>query len=391
MKQKIKLVWPKSLLRIIAKMSQERVNGEKEELLGGRLRVVDLRSDTVTTPTNEMRAAMFDAKVGDDVHEDDPTVKLLEEKAAQMLGKESALFVVSGTMGNLISVMVHCSRRGEEVLLGDQSHISHYEQGGVASIGGVHTRTVRNMEDGSLDLEDLKSKLMPDDVHHPCARLVCVENTHNVMGGRVLHPSYMESLAEIARAHNLLIHVDGARIFNAATALGVPVTELVKHADSVSICLSKGLGAPVGSIIVGNSKFIKEARRVRKALGGGLRQVGVLAAPGLIALEKMSLRLQEDHDNAKRLARGLSKMQNLGLEIDLESIETNIVHFSISSAAGLSGHQMEERLNSTEWGPVMVKLFSFEDNLIRAVIHHQVSQEDIDLCLNKVKFVLQNV
>lgn len=373
---------------------QERVSDEKEvrlESAGGRLRVVDLRSDTVTTPTHEMRAAMFDAKVGDDVFEDDPTVKLLEGKAAQMLGKETALFVVSGTMGNLISVMVHCSRRGEEVLLGDQSHISRYEQGGVASIGGVHARTVKTMEDGTLDLKDLKSKLMPDDVHHPCSRLVCVENTHNLMGGRTLHPSYMECLAEVARAHNLLIHVDGARIFNAATALGVPVTELVKHADSVSICLSKGLGAPVGSIIAGNSVFIKKARRVRKALGGGLRQVGVLAAPGLIALEKMSLRLQEDHDNAKRLARGLSEMESLGLEIYPEKVETNIVYFSISSAAGLSAHQVAERLASTEWGSVMVKILAVKGNLMRAVIHHQVSQEDIDLCLNKMKFVLQNV
>ena len=350
--------------------------------------VVDMRSDTVTKPTDEMRNAMYQASVGDDVFEEDPTVTKLERKAAAMFGKESALFVPSGTMGNLLSVMVHCNRRGDEVLVGDKCHISNYEQGGVASLGGVHPRTVKNLPDGTLDLDDLHSKIMPDDIHFPFSRLVCIENTHNLMGGRVIKPDYMQRLVEFARIHNLKIHVDGARIFNAAAALGVPVASLVEGADSESTCLSKGLGAPIGSLIVGNQEFIKHARRLRKALGGGMRQVGVLAAPGIIALEKMSPKLKNDHDNAKRLALGMARMKHLGLEIDPEEIETNIIYFKVSHP-NLSGAQLVEALANNQSSDVVVKMIGMgESNVVRAVTHHQVTEEGVHLCLKKLEKIL---
>ena len=353
-----------------------------------RVSLVDMRSDTVTKPTDEMRKAMFEAEVGDDVLEDDPTVILLEKKAAHILGKQSALFVPSGTMGNLICIMAHCSRRGDEVLLGDKCHISLNEQGGMASLGGVHPRTVKTMDDGTLDLVELQSKIMPpDNVHVPRSRVVCIENTHNLMGGKVVRPAYMKNLAEIAKVHGLKIHVDGARIFNAATALNLPAAKLVEDADSVSCCLSKGLGAPIGSVVVGSKDFIKIARRLRKALGGGMRQVGVIAAPGIIALEKMSQQLSVDHDNAKQLALGLANMQNLGIKIDPDNVETNIVYFSIFHPR-VSSLQLVERLGEERDG-VIVKMLVVKDNILRAVTHHQISKEGIEFCLQKIKFILE--
>ena len=352
-----------------------------------QLHVVDLRSDTVTTPTQQMRIAMMEAVVGDDVFGDDPTVSLLESKAASIFGKENAIFVPSGTMGNLISIMVHCSRRGDEVLIGDRSHITCYEQGGVASIGGVHPRTVKTLSDGTLDLNDLQSKVRPDDIHAPCTRLVCIENTHNLMGGKVLKPLYMKKLVEFANRNNLKLHVDGARIFNAATALSIPVASLVEGADSVSSCLSKGLCAPVGSVIAGSNEFIKNARRLRKALGGGMRQAGVLAAPGLIAIEKMPLRLEVDHNNAKRLSIGIANMKHLGLQIEVDSVETNIVLFVVCHPK-LNGSQLVKKLE--EGNDAKVRMLVVEGNTVRAVTHCQVSQVGIDLCLEKMKSVLEN-
>lgn len=353
-----------------------------------QVQVVDLRSDTVTKPTHEMRVAMMEAVVGDDVFQEDPTVNELEKKAATMFGKEHALFVTSGTMGNLISVMVHCSRRGDEILTGDMSHISVYEQGGVASLGGVHPRTVKTLLDGTLDLQDLESKIRPDDVHAPCTRLVCIENTHNLRGGRVLKLSYMKNLIEVTNKHNLKLHIDGARIFNAAAALNVPVASLVEGADSVSCCLSKGLGAPVGSVIVGNCDFISKARRLRKALGGGTRQSGVLAAPGIIALERMSQRLLIDHDNAKRLALGISSMKSLGLQVDLDTVETNMVYFTVCHP-NLNASQLVEKLDTCE-DDIRVRILVVEGNTVRGVTHHQVTSEGIDLCLKKLKLILES-
>lgn len=363
---------------------------EKEKMSSSEQQiVVDLRSDTVTKPTDEMRVAMMEAVVGDDVHQDDPTVKELQEKAAVLFGKEGALFVPSGTMGNLISVMVHCSRRGDEVLVGDKAHITVYEQGGVASIGGVHPRTVKTLPNGTLDLEDLQSKIRQDDDHFPCTRLVCIENTHNLMGGRVLKLDYMKELTKVTSKYGLKLHIDGARIFNASVALGVPVAVLAEGADSVSTCLSKGLGAPVGSIIVGSNVFIEKARRVRKALGGGMRQAGVLAAPGIIALEK-SKRLHIDHEKAKQLATGIAQMESYGLKIDLDSIETNMVYFTVCHPH-LSAAQVVEKLDTCDDGDmVRVRMLVAAGNLVRAVIHHQVTSEGIQLSLKKLKEILKN-
>ena len=353
-------------------------------------REIDLRSDTVTKPTDQMRVAMFEAEVGDDVFGDDPTVNQLEEKASEMFGKEAALYVPSGTMGNLISVMTHCSGRGEEVILGDCSHISLYEQGGVAQLGGVHPRTVLNLPDGTLDLDEVKRKIMPDNIHHTITRLICVENTHNAMGGCVIHPEFMDKVAEIVRDTNIKIHVDGARIFNAATALGLPVSKLLEHADSVSVCLSKGLGAPVGSVIAGKKDFIQRARRLRKALGGGMRQAGVIAAPALIALETMSQNLHIDHENAKRLAQGLAAMKDLGVQIDPSTVETNIVMFRLVRD-DMTAMEFANSLGNPEEGQkkqVIVKIAPKNTQLIQLVTHHQVTQEDVDLTLEKMKRIL---
>lgn len=351
--------------------------------------VVDLRSDTITKPTHEMRAAMMEAVVGDDVYEEDPTVSMLEKKAAGILGMENALFVASGTMGNLISIMVHCSKRDDEILVGDQSHISLYEQGNVATIGRVHPRTVRNLSDGTLDLQDLESKIRPSDIHFPCTQLICIENTQNQMGGRVLSLAYMKKLLELTAKKSIKLHIDGARIFNAAVALDVPVSSLVKGADSVSFCLSKGLGAPIGSIVGGSKDFIQKARRLRKALGGGMRQCGVIAAPALIALEKMPLKLKVDHDNAKHLAWGIARMKSLGLQIEPNTVETNILCFSVHHPK-FTAFQFLEQLQKCENNGVQVRMLALDHSKLRAVTHHQVSKEDIDLCLHKMEQILKN-
>ena len=355
-------------------------------------RIIDLRSDTVTKPSPEMRLAMLEADVGDDVFGDDPTMNLLEKEAASTLGKESALFVPSGTMGNLISVMLHCSRRGDAALVGDKSHINVFEQGGLASLGGVHTTTVRNLPDGTLDLEEITSKINPDDIHFPCTKLLCIENTHNLMGGRVLSLDYLNKVTELVKTYNLKLHIDGARMFNAATALGVPVAALVKHADSVTFCLSKALGAPVGSMVAGSTAFIDRARRLRQALGGGMRQAGVLAAPGLIALNKMSKRLEVDHKNARDLAAGLASMQHLGIEVDTGCVETNLVYFSVKHPH-VSAHQLIERLEEASEDGLEVKMLVLEANLgldtnMRAVVHHHISEQDIEDTIDKMRHIL---
>ena len=332
------------------------------------------------------------AAVGDDVFGDDPTVNKLQSRAAELLGMEAALYVPSGTMGNLISVLSHCSGRGDEVLLGNESHISHYEQGGVAQFGGVHPRTITTLPDGTLDLDELKGRIQPDDPHHTTTRLVCIENTHNRMGGRVIRPAYMDQLAETLKGTGIKIHVDGARIFNAATALKLPVAELLRHADSVSVCLSKALGAPIGSVIAGNKDFIGRALRLRKALGGGMRQVGVLAAPGLIALEKMSLRLQEDHDITQILANGIAEMSGLGLKVNLESVESNIVYFQLFRE-DISAFEFAKRLSEESEGSdgvmsVSVRIVAITEHQMRAVTHHQVSREGVEAALKKMRVIL---
>jgi threonine aldolase len=301
---------------------------------------IDLRSDTVTKPTPEMLEAMATAEVGDDVYMDDPTVNRLQEKAAEMLGKEDSLFVPSGTMGNLLALLTHC-QRGDEVIVGDCSHIYVNEAGGMSALGGLHPHPVKNQADGTLALDDIRSAIQTEDVHHTITRLICLENTQNICGGVVLSPEYTQAVAKIVRENNLSLHIDGARIFNAAAALDVDVKELVAPADSVMFCLSKGLVAPVGSMLVGSRRFIKRARHLRKMLGGGMRQVGVLAAAGLISLEKMTGRLGQDHARAKILFDGLNKVRGIKLGA---SPASNMVYFDLLDETQLSVNQIVDEM-----------------------------------------------
>ncbi|CAL0321033.1 unnamed protein product [Lupinus luteus] len=290
---------------------------------------LDLRSDTVTKPTEAMRAAMASAEVDDDVLGNDPTAFQLEAEMAKIMGKEAALFVPSGTMGNLISVLTHCDIRGSEVILGDKCHIHIYENGGIATIGGVHPRPVKNNDDGTMDIDLIEAAIRDPrrEIVYPTTRLICLENTHANSGGRCLSAEYTDRVGEVAKKHGLKLHIDGARIFNASVkiiifqALGVPMDRLVRAADSVSVCISKGLGAPVGSVIVGSKSFITKARRLRKTLGGGMRQVGILCAAGLVALQDNVGNLESDHKKARTLADGLNQIK--GLRVD-GPVETNI-------------------------------------------------------------------
>lgn len=302
---------------------------------------VDLRSDTVTKPTPEMREAMAEAEVGDDVYRDDPTVNRLEAMAAERLGKEAAIFVPSGTMGNLLALLVHC-QRGDEVIVGSRSHVYLNEAGGMSALGGIQPCPVSNQKDGTLALDDIRASIRTEDVHHPITRLVCLENTQNICGGIPLTADYTRRVGDLARENNLALHIDGARIFNAAAALNLDVKELVAPADSVMFCLSKGLVAPIGSMLVGTEKFIARARHLRKMLGGGMRQVGVIAAAGLISLEKMTARLGEDHAQARKLADGLRKIE--GVILDEGSPHTNMIYFNLAEGLRLNAPQVAERM-----------------------------------------------
>lgn len=287
---------------------------------------VDLRSDTVTKPTPAMREAMAKAEVGDDVYGEDPTVNRLQEMAAEMMGKEAGLFVASGTMGNLAGVLAHC-QRGDEVIVGNKAHTFSFEAGGISVLGGVHSCQLPNQPDGSLALEDIEAAIRPDDPHDPISRLICLENTHNRCGGTYQTPDYMNRVSEFAHGRGLSVHLDGARIFNAAAVQGIKAKELAGPVDSVTFCLSKGLCAPVGSVLCGSKEFIRKAHRLRKMLGGGMRQAGILAAAGIVALETMTGRLSEDHARARKLADGLKQVP--GLVLDPEVPATNMVFLSL--------------------------------------------------------------
>ena len=302
---------------------------------------IDLRSDTVTQPTPAMRQAMAQAVVGDDVYKEDPTIIRLQEMAAAMTGKEAGLFVPSGTMGNLIGVLAHC-QRGDEVILGDKAHTFLYEAGGVSALGGVHSHQIPNQPDGTLAIDDILAAIRPDDAHHPITRLITLENTHNRCGGVALSLEYTRAVGELARQHDLRLHLDGARLFNAAVSLGVNAKDLAGPADSVTFCLSKGLCAPVGSVLCGSQDFIYQAHRLRKQLGGGMRQAGILAAAGIVALESMIDRLAEDHARAKRLAAGLAKIP--GLALDPGTPYTNMIFLSLAENVPLSTKEITERL-----------------------------------------------
>lgn len=338
------------------------------------MHVIDLRSDTVTKPTLEMRQAMYDAEVGDDVYGEDPTVLKLEETTAEILGKEAALFVTSGTQGNQICILTH-ARSGEELLLEADSHIFYYEAAAASAFAGVQTRTLPG-EKGQMDLSELALAVRGDNIHFPKTALIALENTHNRAGGAVLPLSYMKSVQELAIGKGVPIHLDGARLFNAAAALNCEVHELTQYVDTVQVCLSKGLCAPVGSLIAGSKEFIEKARVWRKRMGGGLRQVGVLAAPGLIAIRDMRGRLAEDHANAKFLAAGLAEIP--GFEINPDEVMTNIVIVE-TQKSGLDSMQILDRLKQEG-----ILAVDFGPTTVRFVTHHDVSKKDMEEALTRI-------
>jgi threonine aldolase len=329
--------------------------------------VIDLRSDTVTLPTPEMRRAMYEAELGDDVFGEDPTVNRLEEIAADRMGKEAGLLVASGTQGNLVGMLTH-TQRGDEVICGDACHVLHYEVAGAAALGGLQLRPVPSQR-GRLDLAAVRATIRGENVHFPRTGLVTVENTHNRHGGAAMGVDEMAALADLAHAFDVPLHVDGARIFNAAVAHGVPPAALVAPADSVTFCLSKGLACPVGSVLCGGHEYIARARKYRKMVGGGMRQAGVIAAAGVVALETMVERLAEDHQNARLLAEGLASLP--GLEIELDSVVTNILIFRVKPEV-MSADDLRARL--WEQG---VRCGSIGDDKIRMVTHHGIAADDV--------------
>lgn len=334
------------------------------------MKIIDLRSDTVTQPTDEMRKAMAAAEVGDDVYMEDTTVQQLQEKSAALMGKDAGLFLPSGTMGNLIAVLVQC-QRGDEVIMGDLGHTFLFEGGGISALGGIFPHTLRNLPDGTLDLESLKGAFRPDDVHHPRSRMIILENTHNRCGGVVLSTDYTNSIGRFARDHHMALHIDGARIFNAAVALGTHARTLVKDADSVTFCLSKGLCAPVGSVLCGSVEFIEKARRIRKMMGGGMRQVGILAAAGLVALDSMIGRLEEDHRRARTLAERLGQIK--GIEFRMGLPPTNMVFPFISESVNLTPGEISKAL--AEQG---IKVGVVGPRSFRLVTHYWIDDDDVE-------------
>ncbi|SEN24163.1 L-threonine aldolase [Mesobacillus persicus] len=329
--------------------------------------MIDLRSDTVTKPTEEMRKAMYEAEVGDDVYGEDPSVLKLEETAADMLGKEAALLVTSGTQGNQIAVLTHC-RPSQEIILEAESHIFYYESGAVSALAGVQTRTISGHR-GAMDPHAVRDAIRGVDIHYPETGMISIENTHNRAGGAVVPIENMKSVYEIAQMHKVPVHIDGARLFNAAEAVGVEVKEFAQYADTVQFCLSKGLGAPVGSIIAGSADFIRVARKWRKRLGGGMRQAGIIAAPGLIALTKMKDRLGEDHANARKLAGDIQNIK--GLRVD-NQVETNIVVVDVKEL-GVTSQEFVAKLYSEG-----VLAGGFGPTLVRFVTNYDVSTEQLN-------------
>lgn len=338
------------------------------------MHTIDLRSDTVTLPTKEMREAISNAELGDDVFQEDPTINNLEKLAAKKFNKEAAIFLPSGTMANLVAVLTHCNR-GDEVMLGDQSHTFLYEAGGISSFGGVHSRQLKNHNDGTIHLNDIKNAIRKKDVHFPPSRLICLENTHNRCFGMPLETNYVNEVVDIAKNNDMSVHVDGARIFNAAVATGSTVADLTKNVDSVSFCLSKGLSAPSGSLLCGDKNFIHRARFNRKALGGGMRQAGILAAAGVVAIDIMSAKIIEDHRNAKALAAGIAKID--GINIETEKIKTNIIYFKLD----------HPKINSESLLDIMskknIRFFELGPNWFRLVTHSGISKENIDYVISE--------
>ncbi len=337
-------------------------------------RVVDLRSDTLTMPTDEMYEALRQAPLGDDVFQEDPTVNRLQALAAEKLGKEAALLVTSGTQGNLLALLTHCPR-GSEAIVGATSHIYNYEVGGLAALGGILPRVVPD-PDGAPTPEDVAAAIRPKDVHAGPTALICLENTHNRAGGTAIPLDRLRAIAEVAQRQGLPVHLDGARVFNAAVALGVDVRAITQHVDSVTFCLSKGLSAPVGSVLCGSQAFIERARGIRKMLGAGMRQAGWIAAAGIVALEQLVPRLAEDHANARALAERLARIP--GLAVDLERVQSNLVFFTIT-APQLTARELVARLAAAG-----VRCNAPGERRIRMVTYRGISREDVEYAAEAV-------
>lgn len=343
--------------------------------------IIDLRSDTVTLPTKEMLEAIRHAKLGDDVFREDPTVKKLEEMAAEKMGKEAALLVTSGTQANLVSMMSN-TKRGDGVIMEAEAHAFYYEVGGLSSIGGLVPFTIKGNL-GVLNPKDVEAVIRPKDIHFPETTLVEIENTHNRAGGTITTPEQIKSISEVTKSHGLRLYMDGARIFNASVALKIDVKSFTKYVDNLMFCLSKGLSCPIGSLVVGNYDFIERARKIRKVLGGGMRQAGIIAAPGIVALEKMIDRLEDDHTNARILAEGLEKIE--GISVNMKIVQTNMVKFNISNL-NISSDRLVSILE--EKG---VLSLSISDKDVRMVTHRGIEREHIGKALEIISETVHNI
>ena len=342
--------------------------------------MIDLRSDTVTRPTPAMRTAMAEAEVGDDVYGEDPTINRLQEMASAMLGKNAALFVPSGTMGNLASFLAHCGR-GDEAILGHLSHTHLYEAGGISALGGIHPRVLKNQADGTLDPTEVEGAIRDDDPHNPISRLISLESTQNRCMGTALPLAYMEEIGRLARKYSLKLHLDGARIFNACVALGVDPAKYAAPFDSVTFCLSKGLCAPAGSLIVGDSEFIRRAHRARKMLGGGMRQAGVLAAAGIVALQTMVERLADDHMRARSLADALGQLP--GIELDNPVPASNMVYFRLADSVPLNEAQLMKKMED-----LGVLISDSSPRRFRLVMHYWIDDAALQQVLEAFRAAL---
>ncbi|XP_067935342.1 uncharacterized protein [Watersipora subatra] len=346
-----------------------------------------------------MFEAMLGVEVGDDVMFEDPTVLELQRRCAELFNKEDALFIATGTMGNLVSAMTHCTERGQEAIMGKSNHMFLYEVGGLAQIAGIHTNTLTNRGDGTIDITEVRENIRnPDDDHMPRTKLICMENSHNRCGGLVIPLSHFQEVRQLADEHGLVVHLDGARILNACIAQGVAAKAYTGYTDSVNMCFSKGLGAPVGSIIAGTADFCRAARKVRKALGGGMRQVGVLAAAALYALDNNVVRLEDDHQRAKQLAKAIKEHGGHMAEVNMDTVHTNIAYFKLLKKDVVNAAQMVERLNQVTdeekkmlGFSAIVQTLAFSETVVRLVCHINNSTEDIEMAVAKLRYVLEEM
>jgi threonine aldolase len=340
---------------------------------------IDLRSDTVTQPTDAMRQAMASAPVGDDVYGEDPTMKRFEAMAADVMGKDAALFIPSGTMANQIALLAH-TERGDEIILESEAHIHYYEVGGMAALAGVQSRQLKG-QGGYIEPDLIAANIRPDDIHFPRTSLICLENTHNRSGGTIMTPAQMAAIREVSLRYKIPIHLDGARLFNAAAALHCEAKDFSRHVDTVMFCISKGLGAPVGSLLAGSEEFVKRCRRIRKMLGGGLRQSGILAAAGIVALETMVDRLTDDHTHAKQIAKALDQLP--GIAINMANVQTNFVVADVAGT-GMDAQTFINRLQ--DYG---IKAMRFDRTLVRMVTHKDITSADVKQTIQAIEHMVR--